>query len=865
MSQNFVSRLTIYALVSGIETDLREAIDQCLLSHLSPEELLGESFTRAATRLEADIGLPSTVAPPRDFLDYLDLGDLCPLMNQRKSEVPQELSRYITDITPLIGQLVPIRNRIAHQRPLHADDFAVTIEVAQRFSSDSNFSWSALRQNLNRLKAEPGFVLALKVPTYDGAEAVRHNLPLPDFDETGFLGRGALLKKLISLCRGPYPVISVFGDGGVGKTSLVLKAVYDLIDEPNCPFCAVVWTSAKAAQLTGTEIKRISGAIADSLGVLHDVAQKIGAENSTDPLEDILAYLRKFNVLLILDNLETVLDQRIRGFLEELGGVPSGSKVLITSRYAIGAYDYPLKLNSLDRSESVQFLRSLAKMRGVEQLTQMANKLLEPYCARLFDNPLWIKWFVSAVQAGTPPEKILSQSDLILDFCQSNVFEYLSEDAKTVIRAMLSTSEPLSAAELAYFTECGGIQLSQALAQLMTTSMVIMSSKPRGNSYESRYLLSDVARKYLAAHHPLSGDEQQRLAQLRNRLIRAKEEIASESLHHEYSAHYIEKSTKSDVIVSRYLIDALRFTKAENYDQALVSVEKARELAPGYFEVFRIDAWIKNLQRDTPGARQAYEAAVEIEPRSSRLRLFFGQFLLRALNDADAALDQLKVAASIDSKSIEIQTEIARCYLNMSEFQKARAALNEVLNRTDASEWNRRKAFDTYLQAYEREAYQFAIRQCPADAIRVLRELRDEFAKVPQELIDERMKKVISRGLNVAEHLGQAVSTSVLSKELVELSDWYVANGSRPGFTGRHAGQSQPADGRLCGEIIKLVATSPIGFIIGEDQTKYFFHRNHFSAQEEWNLASLGCRVTFSVDVSGDERGPEAVQIRLLR
>ncbi len=851
MSHNLVARLSVYALLSGIEEDLRDAIDAYLLIQLSPAELLGaDRLARASQRLEDELGLPSTAAEPVDFLKYLDLGDLCPLLNEHKDLLPADIGRYFQQITKSIDLINPIRNRIAHQRPLHPEDFATTLDTANGLCAGGASHWFNLGSILTRLTQDAGFVLSLKIPTYNSASGVRHNLPLPDFDETGFLGRRALLTKLNSLLRGAYPVITLFGDGGVGKTALALKVVYDILDDADCPFSAIVWTTAKSAQVTGTEIRRIANSVSDSLGMLEDIASTAGVHDGSNPIGSLLTYLRRFRVLLIMDNMETIVDDRIKALLQELGDMPPGSKVLITSRFSIG-YDYPLKVDSMDPLESVNLLRALAKMRGVEQLSQISNRQIEPFCKRLFHNPLHIKWFVSAVQSGISPEQVLSETKPLLEYCQSNVFDHLTSNSKTIVRSLLVGTDPISAAEIAFFTRLGPLEVQHALVQLMTTSMIAMHSKPRGASYETRYALGDVARKYLATHQKLDADEHKRLLEMRKKLVFTKEAAALESNYNRYSALYIEQSTKSDFVVASYLTDALKHSKTRRFEDALVLIEKARLLAPGYYEVYRVEGWVKNAQGDVAGALSAYEAAIEIEPESPRLRLFFAQFLLRALSDEAGALVHLNIAAGLDPNVIEIQTEMARCYLVSSEFEQARASLRDVLTSCDSTEWSRRKAYDTFLQTYEREAEQLAYRQSPSEAIRALKQLKDCFQTVPQELIDEKMKEVLTKAANVAQMLTR---NEAERRDAKELQAWYIAN--CPALNS----VSEKGTERQNGTVVWCSDEKRCGSILGEDGTTYFFRGDVRMPEEEWQRILSLCLVSFAASVN--QRGPIAKAVR---
>ena len=82
-------------------------------------------------------------------------------------------------------------------------------------------------------------------------------------------------------------------------------------------FDAIVWVSAKAKTLTAKEIERIEGAIEDSIGVFSSIISEFEPNPSVDPEDGVIDLLTSFKILLIIDNLETVLDERIETFYSE--------------------------------------------------------------------------------------------------------------------------------------------------------------------------------------------------------------------------------------------------------------------------------------------------------------------------------------------------------------------------------------------------------------------------------------------------------------------------------------------------------------------------------------------------------------------
>src|SRR5690606_14976830 len=92
---------------------------------------------------------------------------------------------------------------------------------------------------------------------------VIHNLPYVDYEDTGFIGRQRDKEDLVKRIYGAYPVISIIGDGGIGKTSLVLSCLYDLIERSDFPYERVIWVSLKTYSLQDGEFKEIKGSFKD--------------------------------------------------------------------------------------------------------------------------------------------------------------------------------------------------------------------------------------------------------------------------------------------------------------------------------------------------------------------------------------------------------------------------------------------------------------------------------------------------------------------------------------------------------------------------------------------------------------------------
>jgi LuxR family transcriptional regulator, glucitol operon activator len=723
------SRLTIFAVLGSIEGDLRELVVAHMVG-VDPAEALDNRLLATATSRflkENEISVERPSLP--ELVYFMDFADTFQLLNRHASSLPESLRSSLSIVTPVLQSMVSIRNRVAHGRPLHYDDLANTLDGSEELRKQKALDWRGLCSTLQRLKQDPSFVLGLSIPEAREGPDNKHNLPLPDFDETGFLGRQKDLSALKRLVLGAYPVISIVGEGGLGKTALALKLAYDLLDEFPSRFDAVVWSSSKTTQLTATEIRKIHGAITSSLGVLHEVASQLaGNVEIINASQEIHQYLEQFKVLIILDNMENVLDENVRAFLSDL---PSGSKVLITSRVGLGAFEAPYKLSPLQSGEAIQLLRATANSHGINQLAQGRNDTLGKYCHEMHYSPGFIKWFVLAVASGRSPEEILANPTLFLEFCMSNVYDNLNPESKKVLASLLSVSGVYGQTEISFLCSLEASRVQRALQQLLSSNIVNMTSMRDGTISVTKYSLSDMPRSYLLKHHKPTLEEDQQFQRNKQSLLSAIESMQLEKQRSPLSSLSIAVRSKSDLIVARFLKVAVLSMGEEHFDAAEKALDSARKLAPEYFEVFRVEAQLRAKQQNIPAARDAFDAAVELESNSLPLRYWYGRFLLSEAGDTEGAREQLTVAKSLDGNNSQVLVELARAHLYLFEFDTVAGLIGEMRLKGMKGEIGIRFS-DLEVQLHYRRA-EVAVEQddCKA-ALRHLNRMRQVYVENPE-------------------------------------------------------------------------------------------------------------------------------------
>ena len=199
--------------------------------------------------------------------------------SRRQSGAPVEL------VAPKLEALARARNRVCHSRPLEEEDLPSFLDLGKfLLQHASTWDWDELKAVQRKMDEDPNDVLRLQIPEFWRLErgTVPNNLPLPDYDETTFLGRITERKELKRHLLGRHPVVTLVGEGGVGKTALALQCVYDLLDlGEECPYEAIVWVTLKNKVLTSSGIASVQGAVADVLGILQVSATQLGAADKS--------------------------------------------------------------------------------------------------------------------------------------------------------------------------------------------------------------------------------------------------------------------------------------------------------------------------------------------------------------------------------------------------------------------------------------------------------------------------------------------------------------------------------------------------------------------------------------------------------
>jgi hypothetical protein len=325
--------------------------------------------------------------------------------------------------------------------------------------------------------------------------SVPNNLPRR---ERQLLGREAEIEKLLHVLTKStrFWLVSITGVGGVGKTALALEATHRCLDLRGLPngkspeefrFDAFVWTSAKQTALDGPGIRSRFSVKPNLPSIIHEIL-KIAAPEKAGALEarqreSALDVLRTSRVLLIVDNMETVEDEQVLGFLKD---VPSPSKVIVTDRRAVHE-SYSLPLMELSLEDAKLLIQEECGSDFLDRLLLTPDQT-EELAKKTGGIPLAIIWALGRIAAtGGDPSAIIrrlsdADSTPVLDFLFEESYQQISNSSKRLLAALALPGTPVRADMLADWLEMGRNDVEDSLDELRQVALISEHRLVRGEA-----------------------------------------------------------------------------------------------------------------------------------------------------------------------------------------------------------------------------------------------------------------------------------------------------------------------------------------------------------------------------------------------
>ena len=295
------------------------------------------------------------------------------------------------------------------------------------------------------------------------------------------------------------------GPGGMGKTSLAVRAAYDCTPDE---FKRIAFVSVKNRELDDDGVRELGDFLLPGfLEMLNELARELGHADITKSPEDerirlLLAALRDEQALLILDNLESLPKSdrdRLFTFVKRL---PPGCKAILTSRRRIGSGSEELILQKLGREAALETLADLARH------NPLLAKTTEDERTALYEqtagNPLLLRWV--AGQLGRGSCRTFQDALAFLRSCPADndplefvfgdlVNEFTDAETK-VLCALTYYSLPVKVEHVTAVAGCDEETAAPALRSLANRSLVVPDTE------ETAFALVPLVADFLRRRKP---------------------------------------------------------------------------------------------------------------------------------------------------------------------------------------------------------------------------------------------------------------------------------------------------------------------------------------------------------------------------
>lgn len=338
--------------------------------------------------------------------------------------------------------------------------------------------------------------------------SIPHNLP----SLQPFFGRDVELRKIADALDPESRTWGALidGPGGIGKTSLAVRAAYDASPDV---FEKIAFVSLKSRELDDDGVRDLSSFLISGLAeLLNELARELGHADIAKATKDqrprmLLEVLRGTRTLLVLDNLESLIKKDRDTVFTFVKKLPHGCKAILTSRQRIGSAAEELILERLDEGAAVATLAKLAENNPALAKTNTAERIQLYH--ETGGKPLLLRWTAGQIGRGS----CLTLTDAIkylhtcpegndpLEFIFGDLAESFSQTEILTICALTYFTLPAKVEHIAAITKCSEAAADTALRSLVNRSLVVP------NEEFTTFTLVQLVAEFLRKKMPAEVDE----------------------------------------------------------------------------------------------------------------------------------------------------------------------------------------------------------------------------------------------------------------------------------------------------------------------------------------------------------------------
>ncbi len=622
-----------------------------------------------------------------ELINGADFSECYDILNQHKNLLTKESKLIFEDLSKSLLSIKHVRNRSAHKNLLASD-----IDEMENFINKTSIYeniflvlFSELK-NFSEKKHNEDFFLEEELETDNEIE---NNLPPTEHQETGFIRRDKIIKKLDQTMK-KNSVIVLTGDAGVGKTSLLLHKCNEIKTKIG-EYDEIKWFTFKTQTFSNNEIKSLN----QSLKSYKEFLENFSKDNDeNNQIEFLLNYLTKKKCLLVLDNLETVLDQKIMNFIENSHEVDHESKIIITSREPIDS-GVTIKIPSFDDSASEHLFRKYAQYLELDFLRKKTKNEIVSLTNRRENNPLGIKLSLDDVFNGTSIEKAFEPSKDFLNYSYSNLFKKLDLNSKKILEMLYYLEQEFTNTTICTYTGIEPEEVELNLSNLDRKRFLIRDLKESETEYFS---LRPIIKSFIQKNNLFKDlDSKKKIMSIDARLktIKSTRKINKDNLNnirYDYDSFLKRKDSDDEAInellqINKYLIHrnkmtslSLKYSATLDKDkilselnhkdqQVIKSFSFLKKKHPKYCEVYRVEGIFYSHLGSLLDMKNSFEISIRLQPDYPNLRAYQIQtyrFASLYQDSINVGLESLKIFPEF----VEIHYQLLQSLYYLRQFDQ---------------------------------------------------------------------------------------------------------------------------------------------------------------------------------------------------
>lgn len=245
----------------------------------------------------------------------------------------------------------------------------------------------------------------------------------------------------ILLDKERFPVVTLKGRGGIGKTSLAIKVIHSISKGER--FEIIIWFSARDVDLFPEGPKQVQSKVLTKEDISDEYCRLVHPNKC---IKDTLTVFSKAMshspfgpTLFVLDNFETITNPaEVFEWLNTY--IRNPNKILITSRMSRNfKADYPIEVSGMNDAQCRELINHIANKYDISHL--ISPQYIEDLIQESNGHPYIIKIIMGEIartRKTSKVERVIADKDQILNALFRRTFQTLSPAAKRVFLTLCS-------------------------------------------------------------------------------------------------------------------------------------------------------------------------------------------------------------------------------------------------------------------------------------------------------------------------------------------------------------------------------------------------------------------------------------------